>query len=615
MLRSSILLGLLIAALGCDEARRPKPSPSGQGGPSTCNTALARRCSGATLQICRGSWQTFEDCAARQLECSTTGTTAACVATTQACAARGDCATGAPCLSASECRSRACDPGGHCVEQHCDDGMKNQDETGVDCGGSCPGCFGDDCSAPEQCITNDCRQGKCSEPSCTDGTKNGRETGSDCGGSCPGCPTGAGCLVPTDCQSGRCEGGQCALPPPSCTDGQKSGDETDIDCGGPCPPCALTKTCRGDPDCLSMFCNFGLCERPTCSDAIKNQGESDVDCGGPCPACQVGQACQLPRECGTGRCEGAVCASCSDRLRTGLEVGLDCGGPCPPCTEGTACTTGVSCASGRCEDQLCASCGDGRKSGAESDVDCGGPCPPCANGEHCSAPADCARGGCEGGLCCTLNACGSCGPTPVEVCNGVDDDCDGRIDETPDIGAPPQCPLQQGVCAGAVSRCAGSLGWICDDAAYTARSARYEAVEAACDNFDNDCDGTIDRVACGTWTDACATGLCVSGRCVQQDAPAAAACEPSQPGAYDACLLGDCWQTNAVCLCTQPGNHACVVRDTSGFVQSVDSCHCGSGTRIAFYFMMGGQLYLDMQDTPCTYCHSTEGRVACLTRQ
>ena len=46
----------------------------------------------------------------------------------------------------------------------CDDTKKNGDETGVDCGGSCPAC-----------------------PTCSDKTKNGDETGVDCGGSCKPC--------------------------------------------------------------------------------------------------------------------------------------------------------------------------------------------------------------------------------------------------------------------------------------------------------------------------------------------------------------------------------------------------------------------------------------------
>lgn len=46
----------------------------------------------------------------------------------------------------------------------CTDGIKNGDETGIDCGGSCP---------------------VVCPPTCYDGIKNGDETGIDCGGSCP----------------------------------------------------------------------------------------------------------------------------------------------------------------------------------------------------------------------------------------------------------------------------------------------------------------------------------------------------------------------------------------------------------------------------------------------
>ena len=50
---------------------------------------------------------------------------------------------------------------------HCKDGIQNDDETGIDCGGiDCPPC-----------------------PSCTDGIQNGNETGVDCGGTeCDPCP-------------------------------------------------------------------------------------------------------------------------------------------------------------------------------------------------------------------------------------------------------------------------------------------------------------------------------------------------------------------------------------------------------------------------------------------
>ncbi len=50
-------------------------------------------------------------------------------------------------------------------EATCTDGIQNQGETGVDCGGPCPPC-----------------------PTCNDGIQNQGETGVDCGGPCPPCP-------------------------------------------------------------------------------------------------------------------------------------------------------------------------------------------------------------------------------------------------------------------------------------------------------------------------------------------------------------------------------------------------------------------------------------------
>lgn len=106
---------------------------------------------------------------------------------------------------------------------------------------------------------------------------------------------------------------------PTCTDGIKNGQETGVDCGGPtCPPC------------------------PSCNDGIKNQGETGVDCGGPCPACPPAP-------------------SCSDGIKNQGETGVDCGGPCPPCNSTASCTDGI-------------------QNQGETGIDCGGPCPACPTG-------------------------------------------------------------------------------------------------------------------------------------------------------------------------------------------------------------------------------------------
>ena len=77
--------------------------------------------------------------------------------------------------------------------ESCFDGVQNQMEDDVDCGG--PNC--------QICET------------CTDGIQNQDEEDIDCGGSmCVAC-----------------------LQEETCFDGIQNQDEEDIDCGGSCPPC------------------------------------------------------------------------------------------------------------------------------------------------------------------------------------------------------------------------------------------------------------------------------------------------------------------------------------------------------------------------------------------
>jgi hypothetical protein len=77
-----------------------------------------------------------------------------------------------------------------------------------------------------------------------------------------------------------------------------------------------------------------------------------------------------------------------------------------------------------------------------------------------------------------------------ETCNGLDDDCSGTADDN--LVGPP-CPLQYGVCGGTRMVCGGASGWLaCSAADY---GPHYEPVETTCDGLDNDCDGEVDENA------------------------------------------------------------------------------------------------------------------------
>ena len=56
---------------------------------------------------------------------------------------------------------------------------------------------------------------------------------------------------------------------PACDDTIKSGDESDVDCGGACDPCGVDAACVVVSDCASGFCNAGKCAIAANCAAIK----------------------------------------------------------------------------------------------------------------------------------------------------------------------------------------------------------------------------------------------------------------------------------------------------------------------------------------------------------
>jgi hypothetical protein len=78
----------------------------------------------------------------------------------------------------------------------CQNGVKDNDETGVDCGGPCLGsCPDKPCSSNADCASGKCSSGKCATPKCNDKILNGMEVGID------KCPQGTTC----NGVSGACE--------------------------------------------------------------------------------------------------------------------------------------------------------------------------------------------------------------------------------------------------------------------------------------------------------------------------------------------------------------------------------------------------------------------------
>jgi len=111
----------------------------------------------------------------------------------------------APCSEGDDCDSGICDDGA-CAEASCDDGVRNGDESDIDCGGACEACDDDRaCASDGDCASGVCSDEACAIPSCDDETRNGAETDVDCGGGCGECSHGAGCESDEDCATGHCD--------------------------------------------------------------------------------------------------------------------------------------------------------------------------------------------------------------------------------------------------------------------------------------------------------------------------------------------------------------------------------------------------------------------------
>ncbi|MCA9604116.1 MAG: hypothetical protein KC619_00890 [Myxococcales bacterium] len=125
------------------------------------------------------------------------------------------CDPGSPCVGDVDCTSGRC-AAAVCAAPSCTDGVRNGLETDVDCGGGvCPPCdVGEDCLTGSDCVTSSCGvvSSTCLPPSCGDGIRNGDESDVDCGGSCPPCGTGGTCFADRDCGGGgRCTAGACRI--------------------------------------------------------------------------------------------------------------------------------------------------------------------------------------------------------------------------------------------------------------------------------------------------------------------------------------------------------------------------------------------------------------------
>lgn len=281
----------------------------------------------------------------------------------------------------------------------------------------------------------------------------------DCGpgGYCvPQQPCGANGACPP---GSMCDAaGQCI---PACTPSPEVCNAVDDDCDGVIDE-------QEDPS-ISLCANGAVCVMGQCGGSLICM--TDADCP-PNTLCQNGV-------CGGAACTTEVCNGLDD----------DCDGVIDNATPGaTLCMNGAVCVNGQC---------------GGNPMQCG-PNTPCPPGQMCSAA----------GVCVTP---GGCIPAP-ETCNGIDDDCDGVVDDA--AAGSTLCSngaiCVNGQCGGNPVQCGPNspcpAGQMCTAMGVCVTPGGCVPTTETCNGIDDDCDGAIDEVTPGA-TLCPNGGFCAMGQC------------------------------------------------------------------------------------------------------
>ncbi|MFO0588589.1 MAG: MopE-related protein [Polyangiaceae bacterium] len=365
-------------------------------------------------------------------------------------------------------------------------------------------------------------------------------------------------------------------------------DENVLKCGNPAH-CPTAEVCNGlDDNCNGVtdeaVCNGCVPSPEVCDgcdndcDGLVDEGIADVPCGLANPLnCAGTLVCPQKANPGNviGACPGGGYNQCTNNPQTEVCDSIDnnCDGivdngaaatPCVPAGQpnnlnygpNSQCKQGSkACGSNQCigfvgpSTEVC----DGIDNDCDGVVD--------DNVFGVNLPCGLNQAPCTPGLTACVNGAlicqGGTGPQ-AEVCDGLDNNCNGVVDDAPLADAPAQgmngcwalpgncctfknlqwCPPPGADCTGAGTltppcgagtlACAGAAGWVC-------QGSKGPAAET-CDGLDNNCNGQVDDgslpqvgTVCGSDTGECKTGVlaCAGGvlDCVGDVPPSPELCD------------------------------------------------------------------------------------------
>ena len=354
------------------------------------------------------------------------------------------------------------------------------------------------------------------DPSCTEATSCVASCGDGFLGPEESCDDGNnssldGCSSACEIEPGFvCFGERSSVCQSLCGDGLVSShevcDDGNLDDGDGC-----NVFCRVEPSfvCVNESETPSLC---TTDSSVVSDCEANEDCVDSASQ-PVGQIAYVAPGCAAGDCDGKL-----DRCQFN-QVGerLSCGQTDGACSTGfRTCTNDLVwsvCVGAQLKaPEIC----DGLDNDCDGDIDEGIPNLRCGTGACANVVAACSE-----------NIPQTCEPLDMattEVCNGLDDDCDGEIDE--DLPALISCGT--GACEKFVPACVNGIPGYCEAGA---------PLPETCDGQDNDCNGEVDdlpEVVCGR-------GACLN-RMVPCEDGAIVECEPLDAATDETCngLDDDC---------------------------------------------------------------------------